>query len=54
MSTPAVIYLSIVLMSGFLSPYKHGKPKTENESFWDWLISCIIILSLLYWGGFFN
>lgn len=54
MKTPAIIYLAIVLLSGFISAYRHGKPKTGNDSFWVWVISTVIVLPILYWEGFFN
>ena len=52
--TAQIILLSMFLISGFIKANKHGKPKEGKESFWYWVIACVIDLSLLYWGGFFD
>lgn len=34
---------------------KHGEiKKEERHNFWKQLFSKVILLGLLYWGGFFN
>jgi hypothetical protein len=53
MSTPAIIYLVINCTGLGILMANHGKPTKTNfwASFGSWLI---LILPLLYWGGFFS
>ena len=52
--TAQIIILALFFIGACLSANSHGKPKTGKESFWVWLISSLITLGLLYWGGFFD
>lgn len=54
MSTAAIIYLVLMGVGLLYTSYKHGQQKTEKHNIWVSLISTLIILSLLNWGGFFN
>jgi len=51
---PQVFILALYLISLGISIERHGKPKKGNESAWTSLIATIIMLALLYWGGFFT
>lgn len=51
--TAQIVYLVLIFMSLLLNANQHGKPKTGNHNFWIHFISTIIVLALLYWGGFF-
>lgn len=53
MSTPALIYLALLLIGTLAAAHLHGKPKTGKHSFWVHLLSVSLGLGLLYWGSFF-
>ena len=50
---PQIIYLMIVAVGLGIALVLHGKPR-DGHSFWTQLISSVIALGLLYWGGFFD
>jgi len=54
MKTPQIIVLVIVFINLLLMANQHGKKKDGEHNFWVSLISQILTLALLYWGGFFN
>jgi hypothetical protein len=51
--TAQIIYLVLAFIGLLLAANKHGKPK-KNYNFWHSFIAMCIVLSLLYWGGFFD
>lgn len=51
---PQIILIVIVCISIGSIIQKHGEQRTGEYGYIDWLISPIILLSLLYWGGFFG
>ena len=53
MSTPAIIMIVLFTVGMTVSAIKHGEP-SPNYNFWGNLISSIISIGLLYWGGFFK
>ncbi len=53
MSTPAIIYLILTAVGLLGTAYMHGKPR-DNYNFWSVLISTILSMGLLVWGGFFK
>jgi len=50
---PQLILLGLLFMSLGIGLAKHGEPRSPY-SFWDNLISFIIMVGLLIWGGFFR
>ena len=48
---PSLIYLALVLLGLSIVANAHGE--YHKRSFWHSLIATGIVLSLLYWGGFF-
>jgi hypothetical protein len=50
---PQIIYLCLALLGLGISMAKHGQSKS-NYHFGVDLISSLLVLGLLYWGGFFN
>lgn len=54
MRAPQIILIVLYGISLLYSAYFHGKPKDGRHSFWSNLIGVAIIISLLWWGGFFN
>lgn len=54
MSIAAIIYLVLVGLTWLVTAYMHGKPKKEKYNFFTTMINSLIILGILYWGGFFN
>lgn len=53
MSTAAIIYLSLAMITLGAKLAYHGKPR-EPYSFWWGLVDAGVALGLLYWGGFFG
>jgi LPXTG-motif cell wall-anchored protein len=51
---PQILYLGLTLVGLGLIIEKHGKPKTGNENAWVSVITVILVLGLLFWGGFFT
>lgn len=54
MGIPQIIYVVLLAMSLGINWVNHDKQKTGFYNFGETLISVIIILGLLYWGGFFS
>ena len=48
-----LIYLMLVLIGLGFCIAKHGQPRSPYNV-WADLIATIIVLSILYWGGFFD
>jgi len=53
MGWPQITYIVLLSMSGTLYALKHGKPR-EPWNFGHWIVSVMIVLPLLYFGGFFG
>lgn len=51
---PQIILLLIFVLNFGMVFAKHGEPRTGKKNAWDLLVHYIIILTLLYWGGFFK
>ena len=49
-----IIYLTLVFITLLLNAYLHGKEKIGKHNFFAVLITYMILLLLLYWGGFFD
>lgn len=49
---PQLIYLALCLFSFGVTVAKHGEPTKYNAG--GQLVALLIILPILYWGGFFN
>lgn len=54
LQAPQLIYLAMVFMALGLALAKHGEPRTGKINFFSSLFSGIMMLALLYWGGFFT
>jgi hypothetical protein len=54
MSIYAIIYLVLVGVGLLISANRHGKIVSKEYNFWTTLVSSSIVLSLLYFGGFFE
>ena len=46
-----IVYLFLVLL---IASHYHGKPRTGNYNLWGSFAFSIIVLLLLFWGGFFD
>ena len=51
---PQIIYLSILFLALLYTAHMHGEIKEGKHNIFSSLISAAMVLSLLYWGGFFN
>ena len=52
---PQIIYLILVVLSIGISMERHGEERRKiTYNFWEDFISIVIMLSLLYWGGFLD
>jgi hypothetical protein len=51
---PQTIVVLLNLVSLLLYAHDHGKPKTGKDNFWLALLTSLISVALLWWGGFFN
>lgn len=51
---PQITYLNLLLIGLGITISKHGQPETGKHNAFSKLISVAIILTLLYFGGFFN
>jgi len=54
MNWPQIILIIWMAMRVGISLTKHGEPKNGETSFWVTAISVIIIVFILYKGGFFG
>jgi len=54
MTAPQITILALILVSLVINAKLHKKPKDENYNFLTSLAHAIILLSILYWGNFFN
>jgi len=53
MKAPQIIWIVLVGIILFWTAYKHGQPKEGKYNFWEQIVSTILTVALLYWGGFF-
>lgn len=53
MKAPQIVYLALSGISLLLTAHDHGKPRT-NTNFWSSAIAAVIMISILWWGGFFH
>jgi hypothetical protein len=51
---PQIIFLALTFLALGSSLAKHGEPKNGTYNFGTQLVAEIIIIGLLYWGGFFG
>jgi hypothetical protein len=54
MRAPQIIMIVLFSASLLLTTKDHGKPRTGNNNFWVSLISVVIQVGILWWGGFFG
>lgn len=50
---PQILMLLLISINLLTAAHLHGKPKEGNYSFWYSIINAIVLLALLYFGGFF-
>ena len=51
---PEAIFLVCLGLNAGVVIVKHGKPRENNYNIFVTLLDNMILLTLLYWGGFFN
>lgn len=51
---PQGIYLALIFMGIEIAVSKYGKQKLGTYGIWEILIGPVMVLSLLWWGGFFK
>lgn len=54
MRAPQIIYLVLLGVEGILYAILDGQKRTGTYKFASWAVSTLIVLGLLYWGGFFG
>ena len=54
MGIPQIIILVIYMIGLGMSLANDGEVRMKKEGFWLSLVSCGIMLALLWWGGFFG
>jgi len=53
MAWPQLIYIALVALSLGMNFAQHGQPRKPTDG-WAALLSVLIIVPLLWWGGFFH
>lgn len=51
---PQLIVLFLIVLSLGVSMARHGRKKIGRHSLWWELLDFIMLVGLLYWGGFFH
>ena len=51
---PQITYLILVFLGTGISIERHGRPKTGHENCGLTILSVVIVMFLLYQGGFFS
>jgi len=54
LEAPQIIYITITMLGLGVSLAKHGNPKRGKESFTIALFANVLIITILWWGGFFG
>ncbi len=54
MKAPQIIMIAMLAISFGVNWKRHGKPKKGNENAWVALVGGLILVSLLWWGGFWS
>lgn len=54
MNGPQITIIVLISINLLLVSNLHGQPKKEKYNFWIYLLNSIVLLSILYWGNFFN
>ncbi len=54
MTAPQITIIVLLSINLLLCSYLHGKPRKDNYNFWHSFLNAIILISILYWGNFFN
>lgn len=52
--TPQIIYLCLLMLGMGVALSRHGQPKTGAHNAMYDIVATAIVVSLLYWGGFFG
>lgn len=51
---PQIILLFLMVIGFEVTLRHHGEPREDKYDAWLALIGSIVLLALLWWGGFFN
>lgn len=51
---PQIIYLTLWFIGLIMISNKHGKQKTDKHNVFESLFHSLIVMSILYFGGFFD
>jgi hypothetical protein len=54
MEAPQITMIVLFAIELLLNANSHGKQKEGHNNFWITLLSHIVILAILFWGGFFK
>lgn len=57
MKAPQIIMIILICLSLGISLAKHGQPRPEESAkynFWSELFESIVVILILYWGGFWG
>ena len=54
MNAPQIIVICIMALSLGIGIEQHGKEKTGKNNIWTTLLSVVIWVGLLIWGGFWG
>lgn len=54
MKSPQIVMIILFAISLLLTSNQHGKAKEGKYNFWAALVSVMIQVAVLYWGGFFK
>lgn len=54
LQAPQLTYFAIILLSLGIAIKEHGTPKEGNNNVFTALISTLIQMAIMYWGGFFG
>lgn len=54
MGAPQLLFLVLTCLGVGISLAKHGEKKEGNYNFYTSLVSAVIYILILYWGGFFK
>lgn len=54
LGVPQILMLVMIAYSFTSDVLKHEKPYTKTENAWTSFTALLILLGILYWGGFFH
>uniref|UniRef100_UPI003F8101A9 hypothetical protein n=1 Tax=Xanthomonas sp. 0924 TaxID=2835534 RepID=UPI003F8101A9 len=54
MGAAQLIYLALTMLGLGMGIAQHGEPKTGRHNAVSTIVATVLILALLWWGGFFR